>query len=124
MNMVGGRALLLSLVWVLFATVPVAADEQERLIVRASKPYDSLVAAVRRLGGEIHHAYENVDALAVRLPSHRVADLVALVGPGRMTRDVTVQAPRPVERVTIAAREVQAVEVLHGERLAQFVSSI
>ena len=78
MNKVGGRALLLSLVWVLFATVPVAADEQERLIVRAPKPYDSLVAAVRRLGGKIHHQYENVDALAVSLPSHRVADLVAL----------------------------------------------
>jgi len=49
MNKVGGRALLLSLVWVLFAAVPAAADEQERLIVRAPKPYDSLVSAVRGL---------------------------------------------------------------------------
>ena len=124
MNKAGRRAVLLSLVWVLFATVPVAADEQERLIVRAPKPYDSLVAAVRRLGGKIHHQYENVDALAVSLPSHRVADLVALVGPLRMTKDATVHAPRPVEQVTIGASEVEAVEVLHGEQLVQFVSSI
>jgi len=98
MNKVGRRALLQCLVWVLFATVPVAADEQERLIVRAPKPYDSLVAAVRGLGGKIHHQYENVDALAVSLPSHRVADLVALVGPlrPRVTpsgKKSTVRAP-------------------------------
>ena len=123
MNKVGGRALLLSLVWVLFAAVPAAADEQERLIVRAPKPYDSLVSAVRGLGGDIHHLYVNVDALAVSIPSHRVADLATLVGPRRMTKDATVHAPRPVEQVTIAASEVEAVEALHSERLAQLVSS-
>jgi hypothetical protein len=61
-----------------------AADGTTRgLILRVPKPYDRVVQAVRGLGGEVNHQYENVDPIAVNVPEERVSEILALVGPGK-----------------------------------------
>jgi subtilisin family serine protease len=90
----------------------VAADGTMRgLIIRGPKPYDSLVATVRDLGGEVTQQYENVDAIAASVPEGRLAELAALLGPGKISKDAMVAQPHGVarpERHRTSGAEVEA----------------
>jgi hypothetical protein len=70
-----------------------AAHNDERIIVRVAKPYDSFVAAVRGLGGEVTQQYENVDAVAARVPHDKLVDLLAIQGI-KVYRDKLVAMPK------------------------------
>ena len=107
-------------------SVPVRADgtgSHERLIVRHSKPYDSFAAAVRNMGGEVTHRYENVDALAVTVPKERLADVMALAGLNKVYKDVLVTIPRPVAEVGDSPRPKGAPNVALNGRLLQSVDA-
>jgi hypothetical protein len=80
-----------------------AADDQARVIVRAAKPYDNLVSAVRSLGGDVSYKYDNVDAIAVSVPRGRLAELTALVGSNAITKDTMVAPPQPVEVANVSS---------------------
>jgi hypothetical protein len=90
-----------SLLFLLAATVaPSAAGDgtMRGLIIRGPKPYDAMVATVRSLGGEVTQRYENVDAIAASVPEGRLAELVALVGPGKISKDAMIARPHSVSR--------------------------
>ena len=76
-----------------------ADDDRKAVIVRCSKPYDRVVAAVRNLGGEVTSQYENVDAIAANVPADRLAELMAVPGVQAVVKDVIVNIPRPIETV-------------------------
>jgi subtilisin family serine protease len=92
----GVGALVLAGAW---GGAALAADGTMRgLIIRVPKPYDSMVDAVHRLGGEVSHRYENVDAIAASVPEARLTELMALVGPYKVTKDPMIAQPHSVER--------------------------
>jgi hypothetical protein len=70
-----------------------AAGRSERVIVQVAKPYDSFVSLVRGMGGEVTHQYENVDAVAARVPQEKLTELLALQGV-KVFRDSVVNLPR------------------------------
>ena len=81
------------------AVPALAADGTTRgLILRVAKPYDRVVQAVRGLGGEVNHQYDNVDAIAVNVPEERVAEILALVGPGKVSKDPMNAQPHSISR--------------------------
>jgi subtilisin family serine protease len=90
-----------SLLFLLAATAaPSAAGDgtMRGLIIRGPKPYDAMVATVRSLGGEVTQRYENVDAIAASVPEGRLAELAALVGPGKISKDAMIARPHSVSR--------------------------
>ena len=95
----GRTLILLGLVGLLFLGEDALADEHNRVIIRAVKPYDRLVSAVRDLGGQIHHRFENVDAVAVSVPEEGMAQLAAMAGVSAVMKDLIVEVPKPIERV-------------------------
>jgi len=80
------------------ATAAAADGTRRGLILRVAKPYDRVVEAVRDLDGEVNHQYENVDAIAVDLPEERVPEILALVGPGKVSKDPMIAQPHSVKR--------------------------
>jgi hypothetical protein len=70
-----------------------AAGRSERVIVQVAKPYDSFVALVRGMGGEVTHQYDNVDAVAAQVPQEKLTELLALQGV-KVYRDSVVNLPR------------------------------
>lgn len=84
----GALALLASSV-----AVSAAEDKQRGLILRVAKPYDSIESAIRGLGGDVTHRFQNVNAIAVDVPEGRLADVMALVGASKMYKDPMVAMP-------------------------------
>ena len=80
------------------AAAPAADGTTRGLILRVPKPYDRVVQAVRGLGGEVNHQYENVDAIAVNVPEERVSEILALVGPGKASKDPMIAQPHSIRR--------------------------
>ena len=102
----------------LSASLPAAAGDgtMRGLIIRGPKPYDALVATVRDMGGEVTQQYENVDAIAASVPEGRLAELAALLGPGKISKDAMVAHPHGVARperyrTSGAEAETQAADV-------------
>jgi hypothetical protein len=100
----GGRAAL-ALASVLILPIVALAESNQRVIVRAAKPYTSVSALVASLGGRVDYQYENVDAVAVTIPASRLADLSAAVGPEAITKDNVMAPPRPLERVDLGSED-------------------
>jgi hypothetical protein len=117
----------LMFVALLFAVVVPAyalADDEERIIIKAAKPYDSVVAAVQKAGGHVDFKYENIDAVAARVPKRRVPDITALAGV-KVVRDALVAVPRPVRTKAIPGKPstlqpivALSAQVLQGSALA------
>ena len=93
--------------------------EQQPFIVKCPRPCVAVLGVVAALGGEVRQVYENVDAVAVTVPSGRVTDLTVAAGPGTVRKDTTVKRP-PLE--AIPAGSPQTVGVLgDADALADFV---
>ncbi len=71
------------------------AEGDEALIVECTRPCAGVIAAVVGSGGEVTQQYDNVDAVAVRVPSRAVAGLVALAGADSVRKDAIVSQPVP-----------------------------
>lgn len=93
------------------ASSAVAGDGTMRgLIIRGPKPYDSMIATVRSFGGQVTQQYENVEAIAVNVPEGRVAELAALIGPGKISKDAMIAHPHSVSRPERFRQGASAVE--------------
>ena len=74
-----------------------AQDAEERVIIRAQKPYNEAKASVARVGGHVVHEFKYIDAIAADVPRMTLPALQALVGAAAVTKDVEVSAPRPMD---------------------------
>jgi hypothetical protein len=76
-------------------SVPAAAadDGAHRILVRAPKPYDGLVAKITALGGTVTQQYRYVDALAVEIPAESLGALRELVHDNAISKDVEMATP-------------------------------
>src|SRR5829696_2082779 len=69
----------------------------EALIVQCTRPCAAVTAAIVTAGGVITQRFDNVDAVAVRVPKDAVAALRSVAGPDAVRKDVIVASPRPTE---------------------------
>jgi subtilisin family serine protease len=72
-----------------------AADGDESLIVECTRPCADVAAVVSAAGGVVTHRYENVDAVAVRVPRTGVSGLVSVAGADSVRKDVEIKSPAP-----------------------------
>jgi len=110
-------AIVSTLILCVALVAPLGAAEGEGVIIQCQKPYDSVVTAVRAMGGTVTHQYENIGAIAAEVPGDRFDDLMALSGIDAVYKDVVVPAPDPSESVAIAASEIAG--VVSGDDLAE-----
>lgn len=83
--------------WLLIALSLTTAWAGEKVLIRASKPYDALVAAIQRNGGTVSYQYKYVDAIAAEIPSGALPAISAMLPAGAVTKDLIVNAPKPVD---------------------------
>lgn len=117
-------------------SLPVAAqaDSGEKVLIRASKPYTTLVATIEALGGKVSYQYKNVDAIAAEIPREALGIIRGMVAPNAITKDSIVPNPAPVDLLLGKERFVQGsgaepleaedVQVLQGEELSRFVADL
>lgn len=80
-------------------SLPVAAQARadEKVLIRASKPYANLVSAIEALGGEVTYQYKYVDAIAAEMSQEALGIIRGLVAPKAITKDLIVPAPTSVD---------------------------
>src|SRR5258705_9123243 len=78
-------------------TAPSASDPEEKVLIRASKPYRSLVNKIEALGGRVTQQYKYVDAIAAEIPRSALSDLRSDLAAGSISKDLIVPAPRSVD---------------------------
>lgn len=83
--------------------LPVSA---ERVLIRAAKPYDNLVAAIQQNGGTVTHQFKYVQGIAADIPSAALARITAMLPAGAVSKDLVVALPRPAD--SLASRRLQA----------------
>ena len=132
-TLVGARILLCVILILSLSPGWLEADgDRKAVVIRCSKPYDRVVAAVRDLGGEVTFEYENVGAIAANVPEGRLAELIAVPGVQAVVKDVIVNIPRPIESVGgklekgLVAEPVgaEAVNMLTEAELTRFISGL
>ena len=57
-----------------------AGDPGEKVLIRAAKPYGTLVARIESLGGRVTYQYKYVDAIAAEVPRNALTSLRNMVG--------------------------------------------
>jgi len=87
------------------AGVAHAADTQQ-LILQCSASCDDVAAAVEAMGGKVNYRYENIDAVAVDVPSARSPELAAMTGVTAGYKDRSIGSPQPAEIIDIDASEM------------------
>jgi hypothetical protein len=75
----------------------------DALIVRCQRPCSAVRELVSRAGGVVTRDYQNIDAVAVRVPASATASLLALAGSDAVHKDTFVNAPRPVVASDVSA---------------------
>jgi subtilisin family serine protease len=83
-----------------------AQGGSDALIVRCERPCAAIRALVSNAGGTVTRDYDNIEALAVRLPASATSSLLALAGPDAVHKDVFVNAPRPVVESEVTTSQV------------------
>jgi subtilisin family serine protease len=91
-------ALVLLLLAVPSLCVAAGGGTMRSLIVRVPKPYDSMTALVRSMGGRVNHTYQNVDAIAVSVPDAALEEFMAQAGNAKISKDPMIAMPHSVER--------------------------
>jgi subtilisin family serine protease len=87
-----------------------AADSDEALIVECTRPCAAVTAAVAAAGGVVTQQFENVDAVAVRVPRSGVSSLVSIAGADSVHKDAEVKPPAPVEVAALTGQESEALD--------------
>ena len=91
-------AKLLTLIAIALAASPlVAQNPEERLLIRAQRPYTDAKSSVTSVGGRVVHEFKYVDAIVAEVPRTAVPALQALVGAAAVTKDLELTAPRPMD---------------------------
>ncbi len=78
----------------------------DSLIVQCARPCSDIRAIVTSSGGEVTRDYQNVDAIAVRVPKSATASLIAAAAAGAVHQDVIVNAPSPAIAAEVSAAAV------------------
>src|SRR3989442_8156702 len=97
------------------------AEGDEALIVECIRPCHAVTAAVAAAGGVVTQQYQNVDAVAVRVPRGARPALVSVAGASAIRKDVKVAQPRPSEVADVT--DQQAVPQALDEAAAAAVSA-
>jgi subtilisin family serine protease len=109
---------LLAAVFALFSLAATAQADQ-RVIVRAKRPYNQAKADVARLGGQVLYEFRNADGLVVSIPDDKVNALNSLNSIEYFVRDAEV--PHPVPKGLVSVTEpLQATEVGGTEPLTYY----
>ena len=87
-----------------------AADTDEAFIVECTRPCDAIRSAVGAAGGVVTHQFENVDAIAVRVPRNAVSSLVSVAGATSVHKDVDVDSPVPVRAAEVSGQAAEPLE--------------
>jgi subtilisin family serine protease len=69
---------------------------RQRVLIRTSKPYANIEAAIGQLGGKVTHSFDAIDALAADVPESALSTLRGLLPAGAISKDEWVSAPAPV----------------------------
>src|SRR6185295_6481998 len=91
---------LMTLILLMVAAVSATAqtgDPGGRVLIRAAKPYDALVARIQSLGGSVTYQFKYVDAIAAELPRNAQTALAPLVAAGNITKDEVIAMPQSVD---------------------------
>lgn len=80
------------------------AGADEALIVQCTRPCAAVTAATVTAGGVVTQQFDNVDAVAVRVPKDAVATLRSVAGPDAVRKDVTIASPRPAEMIEVSGQ--------------------
>ena len=107
-------------------TAPPAVDSNEGVLIRTSKPYQSLVTRIEALGGTVTQQYKYVDAIAAEIPRNALSALRSDLAPGSISKDLIVPAPKSVDTTAgrglaqsgdetqITAEDVQSIAIDDG----------
>lgn len=74
-----------------------SGDPWERVLIRAPKPYTSLVARIESMGGKVTYRYKYVDAIAAEIPRASLPAVRQVLAPGAITKDEVIDAPASVD---------------------------
>jgi hypothetical protein len=80
-----------------FTVSPASGQDRRAVLVRASQPYDTLVAAIERAGGTVTHRFKFVHGLAAEIPESAIPQIERLVGAGNIGRDDIIPLPEVVD---------------------------
>jgi subtilisin family serine protease len=78
------------------------ANDTEKVLIRAGKPYARLRTQIAGLGGRVTHEYKYIDAVAAEVPAGAMAALAGMLGESSITKDLEIASPAPVD--TLAGR--------------------
>jgi hypothetical protein len=91
-------------VFILAATQFPDAQATDAVIIKCGSSCDAVVAAVTSAGGEITHTYQNIAAVAARVPRGGMPAVVTLTGAEAIRKDVIVRSPAPKVMVEATGR--------------------
>jgi hypothetical protein len=94
------------------------AEGDEAFIVECTRPCAAIAATVAAAGGVVTQRYENVDAIAVRVPKSGVSSLVSVAGAASVRKDVEIAAPRPEMAEAIGDAGAQVFDATELTQLA------
>jgi len=69
----------------------------EAVLIRANKPYNTLVSRIGSLGGRVTYQYKYVNAVAAEVPRDALPMLSDAVGTAAITKDLEITIPRSVD---------------------------
>lgn len=75
----------------------------DAVLIRAPKPYATLVNAIQSRGGVVTHQFKYVDAIAARIPISQLGAIGAMLPAGAIAQDRLIPAPVPVNRSSMRA---------------------
>src|SRR5262245_10651647 len=80
------------------------AEGDEAVIVQCTRPCAPVIAAVAAAGGAVTQQYQNVDAIAARVPKRAISALLSVVGADAVRKDLEVAQPRPFELADVTGQ--------------------
>jgi subtilisin family serine protease len=93
-----------------------AAGTDEAFIVECTRPCAEVTAAVAAAGGVVTQQFDNVDAVAVRVPRSGVSSLVTVAGADSVRKDAMIAPPTPTQ---VAELGGQAADPIDAAALGQ-----
>lgn len=102
------------------STVIQSQSGEQAVLVSCTVPCANVSALINSVGGRVTYEYENVAALAARIPPESVAQIAALVGGEAIRKDGLTALPTPRNVVTVddpvtnSAQDFGTVDALQG----------
>ncbi|PWT88118.1 MAG: hypothetical protein C5B55_13640 [Blastocatellia bacterium] len=79
------------------ASLNLPGQPVEAVLIRANKPYNTLVSRIDSLGGRVTHQYNYVNAVAAEVPRDALPMLRDIVGAAAITKDLEIKLPDNVD---------------------------